>query len=133
MFVDLGNRMRALESRIGVMLPGTKMTCALVILLAVVNLFAMDGAKQFSISIDGIISLLPKLWTLFSAPFYEKSIFMVNKSSLKLTVKTFQFIFNHFHNYFCYLQRALLILLLLFVLAKHSKRHGEHMNSCVSF
>lgn len=76
----LGNRMRALGAfgnSIGAILPGTKMICALITLFGLINLFASDGTRQFSINISEFFSTIPRPWILFSSGFYERSILLV--------------------------------------------------------
>lgn len=70
-----------ISGRVNTVLPGTKMICALVIAFALVSVFATDGTKQFSINLDGIFSLVPRIWILFSAGFYERSIALVTNDT----------------------------------------------------
>lgn len=78
----LRSRMRvlgALGNRIGTILPGTKMACALVILFGLVNLFAHTHGEELFVINHNSLSLPPKIWVLFCAVFYERSTLMVNE------------------------------------------------------
>lgn len=87
---SLRSRMRALGTlgnRVGTILPGTKLICALVAIFALINFFAHDSKTLFSIS-TSFLSLPPKIWVFFSAVFYETSTLMVKRAITSINTIT---------------------------------------------